>query len=90
LTILGPCATLLSLPGQVTWLETDQKYSWVKAPRCNDINMEVGPLARILVAHAGNHERVQYWVDAALIGTLFVNVTGLPFPYAAQSRQLNG
>jgi hydrogenase large subunit len=34
------------------WLETNQKYSWLKAPRYDGEVMEVGPLARLLVAYA--------------------------------------
>ena len=48
------------------WLETEQKYSWIKAPRYEDTPMEVGPLARMLIAYASGHERVKFWVDAAL------------------------
>ncbi len=48
------------------WLETDDKYSWIKSPRYDDKPMEVGPLARMLVAYASGHDRVQYWVNAAL------------------------
>jgi Ni,Fe-hydrogenase I large subunit len=48
------------------WLETDQKYSWIKAPRYEDAPMEVGPLARMLIAYVKGHERVKFWVDAAL------------------------
>ena len=48
------------------FLNTDEKYSWIKAPRYDDKPMEVGPLARMLVAYASGHERVKYWVDAAL------------------------
>ncbi len=48
------------------WLETDQKYSWIKAPRYDGQPMEVGPLARMLVAYVSGHERVKHWVDAAL------------------------
>ncbi len=32
-------------------LDTDGKYSWLKTPRWNDNPMEVGPLARVLVAY---------------------------------------
>ncbi len=28
--------------------------------------MEVGPLARMLIAYASGHERVKFWVDAVL------------------------
>jgi hydrogenase large subunit len=48
------------------FLNTDEKYSWIKAPRYDDQAMEVGPLARMLIAYASGHERVKYWVDAAL------------------------
>lgn len=48
------------------FLNTDGKYSWIKAPRYEGKAMEVGPLARMLVAYASGHERVSYWVDAAL------------------------
>src|SRR6266545_4504192 len=33
-------------------LETDGKYSWLKAPRYRDVAMEVGPLALVLAEHA--------------------------------------
>ena len=48
------------------FLETGKKYSWVKAPRYEDKPMEVGPLARMLVAYASGHERVKEVVDGAL------------------------
>ena len=32
-------------------LNTDSKYSWLKSPRYGDEPMEVGPLARMLVAY---------------------------------------
>jgi Ni,Fe-hydrogenase I large subunit len=47
-------------------LNTDDKYSWIKAPRYDDQAMEVGPLARMLVAYASGHQDVKRWVDAAL------------------------
>ena len=31
--------------------------------------MEVGPLARMLIAYASGHERVKFWVDAVLTAT---------------------
>jgi len=48
------------------WLNTDDKYSWIKSPRYDGAPMEVGPLARMLVAYASGHERVEFWVNAAL------------------------
>ncbi|MDT8420881.1 MAG: nickel-dependent hydrogenase large subunit [Desulfuromonadales bacterium] len=38
------------------FLDTDSKYSWVKSPRYMDQPMEVGPLARVLVAYASGNE----------------------------------
>jgi Ni,Fe-hydrogenase I large subunit len=48
------------------FLETDQKYSWMKAPRLADNAMEVGPLALMLVAYASGHKRVKEVVDSVL------------------------
>jgi Ni,Fe-hydrogenase I large subunit len=42
------------------------KYSWIKAPRYDGQAMEVGPLARMLVAYASGQQDVKRWVDAAL------------------------
>jgi len=47
-------------------LDTDGKYSWVKAPRYEDQPMEVGPLARLLVAYASGHKEVKGAVDGVL------------------------
>ena len=48
------------------FLDTDNKYSWVKSPRYNDQPMEVGPLARILVAYVGGNPDVKGAVDFVL------------------------
>ncbi len=48
------------------FLNTDEKYTWMKAPRLADHAMEVGPLARMLVAYASGHERVQAVVNSVL------------------------
>ncbi len=47
-------------------LNTDGKYSWLKSPRYDNLPMEVGPLARMLVAYAAGHPRVQEVVGYAL------------------------
>jgi Ni,Fe-hydrogenase I large subunit len=47
-------------------LDTDKKYSWLKSPRYGDEPMEVGPLARMLVAYASGHPRVKELVGAVL------------------------
>jgi Ni,Fe-hydrogenase I large subunit len=47
-------------------LDTNQKYSWVKAPRYENQAMEVGPLSRMLVAYASGHKRVREVIDSVL------------------------
>lgn len=48
------------------FLDTDSKYSWLKAPRYEDRAVEVGPLARMLVAYARGSPRVRALVDTVL------------------------
>jgi len=48
------------------FLETDGKYSWLKAPRYQDTPMEVGPLSRMLIAYAAGHQRVRELVHYVL------------------------
>ena len=47
-------------------LDTSAKYSWLKSPRYDGQPMEVGPLARMLVAYVSGHERVKELVGGAL------------------------
>jgi len=48
-------------------LDVTQKYSWLKSPRYDGQPMEVGPLARMLVAYAsGRPTRVKELVDKVL------------------------
>ncbi|MFP4446046.1 MAG: nickel-dependent hydrogenase large subunit [Desulfosudaceae bacterium] len=42
------------------------RYSWLKAPRHDNLSCEVGPLARVLVAYANGHEEITKNVDAVL------------------------
>ncbi|MHB1023815.1 MAG: nickel-dependent hydrogenase large subunit [Acidobacteriaceae bacterium] len=48
------------------YLKTDEKYSWLKSPRYDDKPMEVGPLARMLVAYASGSAPVKKLVDGTL------------------------
>lgn len=48
------------------FLDTDGKYSWVKSPRYMDQPMEVGPLARVLVAYASGNQDAQAIVGHVL------------------------
>ena len=58
-------------------LEVAQKYSWLKTPRWKGHPMEVGPLARLLVAYASGRDEVKGAVDGVLktlnvpVGALF-------------------
>ncbi len=47
-------------------LDVAGKYSWLKTPRWKGRPMEVGPLARLLVAYASGREEVKEVVDGAL------------------------
>ena len=47
-------------------LNLDNKYSWLKSPRYDGKPMEVGPLARMLVAYGAGNARVQELVNGAL------------------------
>jgi [NiFe] hydrogenase large subunit/hydrogenase large subunit len=47
-------------------LEGYDKYSWLKSPRYEDQPMEVGPLARMLVAYASGHAEIKPAVDGVL------------------------
>jgi [NiFe] hydrogenase large subunit/hydrogenase large subunit len=47
-------------------LDTNAKYSFVKSPRYEEQSMEVGPLARILVAYASGHKETKNAVDIVL------------------------
>jgi Ni,Fe-hydrogenase I large subunit len=53
-------------PPPVTTFEGAPKYSWVKAPRYDDEAMEVGPLARLLVARATGRPDVEAALDEAV------------------------
>jgi [NiFe] hydrogenase large subunit len=52
---------------QYTELNTQDRYSWLKAPRYQGQAMEVGPLARVLVAYKSGRKEVRDAVDAFLV-----------------------
>ncbi len=47
-------------------LNVDESYSWLKSPRYDNKVMEVGPLARMLVAYGSGNAKVQELVNGAL------------------------
>ncbi len=58
------------------YLDTQQKYSYIKTPRWKGHAMEVGPLARVLVGYARGREEYKEIVDKTL-RELDVPVTAL-------------
>ena len=48
------------------FLDVDNKYSWLKAPRYDDQVMEVGPLSRMLVAYAAGNQETKTMIDGVL------------------------
>lgn len=48
------------------FLNVNDKYSWLKAPRYDGEVMEVGPLARLLVSYAAGRPDIKKTVDDAL------------------------
>jgi [NiFe] hydrogenase large subunit/hydrogenase large subunit len=53
-------------PYELLGTDTNKKYSWLKSPRYEGEPMEVGPLARMLVAYVSGHARVKELVGAVL------------------------
>jgi [NiFe] hydrogenase large subunit/hydrogenase large subunit len=53
-------------PTPWTYLQDHPKYTWMKAPRYEGRPMEVGPLARMLVAYASGHEEARGLIREAL------------------------
>jgi len=51
-----------------TYLQGEKKYTWMKAPRYDGRAMEVGPLARMLVAYGSGHADVRGMVKQVLDG----------------------
>lgn len=47
-------------------LNTDEKYSWLKAPRWKGHAMETGPLARMMVGYASGKKEIVNLVDETL------------------------
>jgi [NiFe] hydrogenase large subunit/hydrogenase large subunit len=48
------------------YLQDEKKYSWLKSPRYDGKAMEVGPLARMLVAYASGHAEAKALVGEVL------------------------
>jgi hydrogenase large subunit len=49
-----------------TGWNSDQKYSWVKAPRFNGQPAQVGPLAQVLIGYTQGHPLTKKYVELAI------------------------
>jgi [NiFe] hydrogenase large subunit len=49
-----------------TQMGDKDRYSWLKAPRYDNISIETGPLAQVLVSYAQNHQTIKPMVDKVL------------------------
>jgi hydrogenase large subunit len=49
-----------------TWVADSPKYTWSKAPRYDGQVVQVGPVARVLLAYAQGHPRTKVLVDQSL------------------------
>ncbi|MDD2653178.1 MAG: nickel-dependent hydrogenase large subunit [Sulfurimonas sp.] len=63
------CYTDLNDDGTLKTAKSDDKYSWIKAPRYNGEAMECGPLARVFVSYAKSNELIKPFVDEFLKDT---------------------
>jgi len=50
----------------IAYLDTENKYSWIKSPIYDDHRVEVGPLARMIVGYARGDKRIQSYVKKFL------------------------
>jgi len=50
----------------IEWLADSPEYSWAKAPRYDGHAVQVGPLARVILAYAQGHKRTKELVDMAI------------------------
>ncbi|WWW12283.1 nickel-dependent hydrogenase large subunit [Arcobacter cryaerophilus gv. pseudocryaerophilus] len=75
----------------IAYLDTQNKYSWIKSPLYNDERMEVGPLARMVVGFASNDELIKKYVtnfltNANLPATVLFSTVGRTVARAIESE----
>ena len=61
--------TDLNSDGTLKTKNSDDKYSWIKAPRYNGVTMETGPLARVFINYAKDNTLIKSFVDEFLQST---------------------
>ena len=75
----------------IAYLDTQNKYSWIKSPLYNDERMEVGPLARMVVGFASNDELIKkyatnFLTNANLPATVLFSTVGRTAARAIESE----
>jgi hydrogenase large subunit len=60
-------------PPPYEWLADSDEYTWCKAPRYDGRPVQVGPVARVLLAYIQGHERTKEIVDGA-VATLGITI----------------
>ena len=75
----------------IAYLDTQNKYSWIKSPLYNDERMEAGPLARMVVGFASNDELIKKYVtnfltNANLPATVLFSTVGRTAARAIESE----
>jgi hydrogenase large subunit len=63
---LGPKTVGGKEGARIEALDEGSKYSYVKAPRWKGEAMEVGPLARLVIAYVGGNKRIKELIDSSL------------------------
>lgn len=61
-----PYYTDLNEDGSLKTAKSDDKYSWIKAPRYDGKTMESGPLARVLISYKRGNKFIKPFVDEFL------------------------
>lgn len=64
-----PFYTDLNADGTLKTQNSDDKYSWIKAPRYENKTMESGPIARVLISYLKNDTAINSFVDEFLEST---------------------
>jgi [NiFe] hydrogenase large subunit len=78
-----------------TGIDTNAKYSWLKSPRYEDMPMEVGPLARMLVGYASGQKDIKEAVDGTLAAlglpaTILFSTLGRTAARAVETKVIAG
>ena len=82
LNYTGPAPGTPASPGNANIYNLDEndKYSWIKSPRWNQLPMEVGPLAHVLMMYARNTLTTDQAVKKLVDDNWTSSTTGLGLP----------